>query len=266
MSGRQPKRSKKGSDLIPLNEVRKRLLLFREEYVGIRAIDVDTIVGSVDRSNQFDRSFRPHLAVDRERARQISLAFPSGNFPPIKVYRVGDAFFIRDGHMRVAAAREMGVEFIDAEITELETDDTIPTDVEMIDVIHLEQHRRLLAETELAAVYPDADLRTTRPVGYGKLRESIASHGYRLIQERGELVSRRDVAGDWYERVYQPSVEALRQAGITESLSGSTEADLFLWLEQRRRSMLPARGPLTLEEIAWETTERDVLDSTEDEA
>ena len=61
-------------------------------------------------------------------------------------------------------------------------------------------------------------------------------------------------------------MEALRQAGITESLSGSTEADLFLWLEQRRRSMLPARGPLTLEEIAWETTERDVLYSTEDEA
>ncbi len=266
MSDRQAKRSKKDKSLIPLNEVRKRLLLFREEYRGITAIAVDTIVGSVDHSSQFDRNFRPRLAVDRERARQISLAFPSGNFPPIKVYRVGDAYFIRDGHLRVAAAREMGVEFIDAEITELETDDTIPTDVEMIDVIHLEQHRRLLAETELGAVDPDADLRTTRPVGYGKLRESIASHGYRLIQETGDLVSRRDVASDWYRRVFQPAVEALRNSGIAESLSGSTEADLFLWLEQRRRSMLPARGPLTLEAIAWEATEDDLRDTPEDEA
>jgi hypothetical protein len=266
MSGRHPKRRKKDKDLIPLNEVRRRLLLLREEYVGIRAISVDTIVGSVDRSSQFDRNFRPRLAVERERARQISLAFPSGNFPPIKAYRIGDAYFIRDGHLRVAAAKEMGVEFIDAEITELETDDMIPTEVEMIDVIHLEQHRRLLAETELDVVHPDADLRTSRPVGYGKLRESIASHGYRLIQKRDELLSRREVAGDWYSRIYRPSVEALRKSGIIDALPDSTEADLFLWLEHRRRSMLPARGPLSLEEIAWETTEADLRDASEDEA
>jgi hypothetical protein len=219
---------------------------------------VDAIVGSVDHSSQFDGNFRPRLAVDRERARQISLAFPSGDFPPIKVYRVGDAHFIRDGHLRVAAARDMGVEFIDAEIMELESDETIPTEVEMIDVIHLEQQRRLLADTELGDVEPGVDVRTTRPVGYAQLRESIASHGFRLIQERGELVPRRDVAHDWYDRVYLPAVSALRQSGVAIYLSDSTEADLFLWLEQRRRSMMPARGPLTLEEVVWETTEHDL--------
>jgi hypothetical protein len=136
----------------------------------------------------------------------------------------------------------------------------------MIDVIHLQQHRRLLAETELGTVEPDADLHTTRPVGYDELRESIAGHGFRLIQERGELVSRRDVARDWYDRIYRPSVAALRQSGITESLVDATEADLFLWLEQRRRSMLPARGPLTLEEVAWEAGEGAPGPPQEDEA
>ena len=265
MSDRQSKRSKKDKDLIPLNEVRKRLLLFREEYRGIKAIAVDSIVGSVNRSSQFDRNFRPRLAVDRERARQISLKFPSGNFPPIKVYRVGDAYFVRDGHVRVVAAQDMGVDFIDAEITELETDEPLPTDVEMIDVIHLEQHRRLLADTELGDVEPDANLRTTRPVGYDLLRESIASHGYRVIQERQTLLSRREVARDWYDRVYRPSVNALHQSGLIESFPDSTESDLFLWLERRRRSMLPARGPLTLEEIAWETAEHDPLAPEKDD-
>jgi hypothetical protein len=265
-SGSLPKRQKP-KELVPLDEVRKRLLLFDETYAGIRPIAVADIVGSVDRSSQYDRDFKPRVAEQRERARQIALRFPGGNFPPIKVYQIAELYFVRDGHVRVAAARQMGVEYIDAEITKLTTDAEIPPDVEVIDVIHVEQHRRLLAETKLGEVRPDADLHVSQPVGYVKLREAIAGHGYRLIQEREELVTREEVARDWYDRVFEPTVAALVRSGVAEAFPQSTPADLFLWLEQRRRSILPMRGPVSLEDVAWEVAQLDLQseDDPEDE-
>jgi hypothetical protein len=255
---KRDKREKKSKGLVPLQEVRRRLMLFREEYRGIRAIPVESIIGSADRSAQFSRKFKPRIPEQRERARQVTLAFPSGDFPPIKVYQVGEAFFVRDGHIRVAAAKELGVAFVDAEITELETDEDLSPDTEMIDVIHLEQHRRLLAETELGKARPDADLRVSRPSGYARLRESIAAHGYRLIQQRGELISREAAAGDWYDNVFWPSIQALRDSEAMEAFPRSTEADMFLWLEQRRRAILHDRRQRSLEDVAWEAAEQGI--------
>jgi hypothetical protein len=226
--------------------------LFREHYRGVKAIAVDAIVGSVDKSTQFDRRFRPRAPEQRERVRQVALSWPEGDFPPIKVFQAGDVFFVRDGHIRVAAAKDMGIEFVDAEITELETQQTIPADADLIDVIHLELRQRLLAETGLGSVRPDAHIEVSLPVGYTKVRESIAVHGYRLFQERGEVLPREEVAGDWHDRIYEPAIDALQRAGLTEAFSASTETDLFLWIEERRRTMFVERGPLEIEDVALE--------------
>lgn len=255
MSGQPGKRAKdqgRSKGLVPLKEVRKRLMLLHEEYKGIEAIPVAAIIGSADRSAQFTRKFKPRIREQSQRMRQVALAYPEGDFPPIKVYRVDDIYFVRDGHIRVAAAKEMGVAFIDAEITELETDASVPPDVEIIDLIHIEQQRLLLADTDLADVEPAPDLRVSRPAGYTKLRESISSHGYRLIQEGGELLSRGAAARDWYYRIYLPTIEAIKDAELMSAFPHSTEADLFLWLERRRWAMLPHQRTVSLEDAARE--------------
>ena len=41
--------------------------------------------------------------------------------PPIDVYRIGDAHFVRDGHHRVSVARALGIKEIDAHVTEIIT-------------------------------------------------------------------------------------------------------------------------------------------------
>ena len=55
---------------------------------------------------------------------------PRALSPPILVYQLGDAYFVIDGHHRVAVARRKGTEQIDAEITELRTDWTLPADAD----------------------------------------------------------------------------------------------------------------------------------------
>ena len=69
----------------------------------------------------FDREFRPLRPELRSRWQRLAQRFPDGDFPPIVVSKLGDAYFVLDGHHRVAVARRIGMETIDAEVTELRT-------------------------------------------------------------------------------------------------------------------------------------------------
>ena len=67
----------------------------------MQLIPLDQIVGSVDKVRDFDRRFRP--TSDRSRQRWEPLAEKSrlGEYlPPIDVYKLGNLYFVRDGHHR----------------------------------------------------------------------------------------------------------------------------------------------------------------------
>jgi hypothetical protein len=91
-------------DLLPLDEATERLRPFARRYVGIRPIEVERMVWTDSRGGDFDREFRARRRDVRERQRRVRDAFPAGDFPPITVYKLGDAYFVLDGHHRVALA------------------------------------------------------------------------------------------------------------------------------------------------------------------
>src|SRR5262245_43750608 len=97
-------------ELLPLDEATRRLRPFARRYVGLRPIPVSQVVGTDSRAGDFDRAFRPRRPGVRDRWRQVEQAFPDAAFPPIVVYRLGDAYFVIDGHHRVAIARQNGME------------------------------------------------------------------------------------------------------------------------------------------------------------
>jgi hypothetical protein len=89
--------------------------------LGVQAIPIDSIVGTVDRRKAvaFDRSFRPPR-WSQGRWTQMCIAARRGTpLPPISVYRAGREHFVRDGHHRVSVARALGADSIDAEVVEL---------------------------------------------------------------------------------------------------------------------------------------------------
>lgn len=96
-------------DLLTLEEATRRLRPFHRRYVGLRPIPLQQIVGTDSRGGDFDRDFLPRRPDIGERWRRVEQAFPEGDFPPIVVYRLGDAYFVVDGHHRVAIARQRGV-------------------------------------------------------------------------------------------------------------------------------------------------------------
>ena len=225
--------------LIPFDEASRRLRVSGQSYLGVREIRVDRIVGSVDRSADFDRDFRPQRGLSRRRLASLRSAFRETGMPPIEVFEVGGAYFVEDGHHRVALAREQRADFIDAEVTRLQTNYEIGPDVDVCQLVHTEQQRMLLEDSGLDRARPDATIEFTLLDGYTQLRDIIKAHGYDLARRRGALPTPEEVAADWYDTVYLPGVDAVRRASLPELYASwhPTDADLFLWIYQLRRDL-----------------------------
>jgi hypothetical protein len=234
--------------------VTRRLRAYERRYLGVKEIPVRQIVGTDSRGGDFDRDFVPLRPGIAARVRCVAQAFPNGDFPPIVVYQVGDAYFVVDGHHRVAIARQRGMATIDAEITRLRSRWRLPAEADIVEIIHAEQEQMFMEQSGLAGEELDGPIRFSRPAGYLELLENVQIHGYHLMLEAGRVLPREEMAHDWYERVYRPAVEAIRRERLPAVASGATEADLFLCVYQRRRDLYAKRGGRSLEEVAHEWT------------
>jgi hypothetical protein len=89
--------------------------------LGVLPIAIASITGTVedDKARAFDRELRPDRSC-REHWTGLWLAQARGiALPPVSVYRVEDAHFLRDGHHRASVACDQGFATIDAEVVEL---------------------------------------------------------------------------------------------------------------------------------------------------
>ena len=107
------------SRLLAFDEVGKRHLAHNRRRLGLRNVEVSKIVGSVGRHDAFDRGFMPAKASVAERWKRVDRAFHSGlDLPAVRLYKIGDSYFVEDGNHRVSVARYQGVETIEADVTE----------------------------------------------------------------------------------------------------------------------------------------------------
>jgi hypothetical protein len=240
--------------LLELDEATRRLRPFARRYAGVRPVPLVRIVGTDSRGGDFDREFRPRRRGSRERWRRLEEAFPDAAFPPIVVERLGEAYFVLDGHHRVALARQRGLETIDAEVTELTARWPLAADADVVELLHAEQERLFMDESGLGAARPEVRLRFSRPVGYLELLETVQVHGYHLMLDARAVPSRSAIAVDWYEHVYLPTVDAIRAERLDEVCPEVTDPDRFLWVYERRRELVPEHGRRQLDEAVRTAT------------
>jgi hypothetical protein len=209
---------------LPLDEVLEALGRRGERRLGLKSISLDSIVGSVDRTREFDRRFRPRSSRVRGRWERIAEAQRRGEaMPPISVYRVGELHFVEDGHHRVSVARALGNTHIDAYVTEVQT--ALPAEGLKLGELPLKSHERLFYER---VPLPEADregIRLSDPWGYSALAEGVEAWGFRAIQARCEPMGREEVAQAWFAEEYVPVVDALREAGL---VGRGTEAEAYM--------------------------------------
>jgi len=218
--------------ILPFDEVVAALGRVGERSLGLQVVAVDTIVGTTDRLSGFDRQFRPTSGRVRGRWERIAAAMHRGEpMPPISLYRVGEAHFVRDGHHRVSVARSLGWRVMDARVTEVRTRVGAGRDLRLSD-LPLKSHERLFHERVPLSPERAERIVLSEPVNYGALAEGVEAWGFRQMQELGALLSRAEVAEQWFDNEFEPVVELLRGAGL---LGGAgTEADAYHRLACRR--------------------------------
>ncbi len=247
----------KSNELLPFEEVRKRLPLRGQRYLGLQTVPLDKIVGSESRYRDFDRAFLPRQTHTRDRWINIDKAhYREIKLPPVELYKVGDVYFVRDGNHRVSVARERGQEFIDAYVTEIEVPVSIEPDMELRDIILKAEHAAFLEATKLDQLRPGASIELTIPGQYEKLLEHIAAHRWFMGEKRGAAVPYEEAVASWYDNVYTPLVQIIREQHILEKFPGRTEGDLYLWIIEHQWYLREAFGDVSMEEAARQFAEK----------
>jgi ParB-like chromosome segregation protein Spo0J len=83
---------------------------------------LEDIVGSFERCADYTSSFLPLKDHDQPRWTRVEQAFvQSKPLPPIQVAKVGQAYFVIDGHHRVSVARHLGLSHLEAEVIQADT-------------------------------------------------------------------------------------------------------------------------------------------------
>lgn len=233
--------------ILPFDEVVAALGKTGERDLGLQVIKVETIVGSVDRTREFDKFFRPITGHTRERWQRIATAQRRGeSMPPIQVYRVGAMHFVIDGHHRVSIAMAMRIPTMDAYVTEIDTMIS-PEGVNRRGDLLLKDHRRVFLERVPLPLSVRGGVTVGDPWDYSMLAEMVEAWGFRLMQESGRFIDRRSIAQRWYDDEYTHVVRMARDAGM---LTRKTDAELYMWLVGERYKML--RSHVWDEEIANE--------------
>jgi hypothetical protein len=210
--------------ILPFEEVASALGRVGERRLGLELITLDSIIGTVDRSREFDRDFRPTSPRVRERWQRINLAQRRGEaMPPIDVYRIGELHFVKDGHHRVSVARALGHRDINAYVTEVLTQVGADRAIRLRD-LPLKSHQRLFFERVPLPDEARQRIHLSDEWRYAALAEAVEAWGFRASQARKEELSRREVAESWFREEYEPVVEMLREAQLVPKGVSDTEA------------------------------------------
>jgi hypothetical protein len=219
--------------LLRFDEVRRHLQAQGHRSLGIYQVPLDAIVGSVGRYHDFDAAFLPRQSQTKGRWLSIDRAhYDDVHLPPVELYKLGQTYFVKDGNHRVSVARERGQMFIDAVVVDVQSPVPIASLAQLEKWLEQQDAVEFFATTGLLSLRPEADLHLTLCGQYEKLLEHISVHRWFLGLERDSPISYEDAVTHWYDHVYTPVVDAIRDADLPSAFPRRTHADLYVWISE----------------------------------
>jgi hypothetical protein len=197
--------------LMPLDETLAALGRQSEADEGIRDVPLDGVVGSVARVGDFDREFRPRNRALR--GRWDALARTCAELPPVRLVRLGEMYFVEDGHHRVAIARARGAAAIPARVRRICTVAWALRCLTLADLASKTAERMFLERVPL----PD-DVRLglwlDDPADWFRLADAAEAWGFRRMLSGRPVRSRDELAGAWWHEEVRPVLDRVRLRGL----------------------------------------------------
>ena len=227
-------------DLLPYDEISTKLRAVSQTDRGLQQVPLKDIVGSVSRLQDFDRNFLPLRDDDIYRWAGVKTAMTSPHstgVPPISLYQIGDAYFVLDGNHRVSIAKEMGMETIEAYVTEIKTKVPISSNLTSDELILKTAYVNLLEDTQIDHFLPGVDFSLHLVENYPLLKEHISVHQYYMGIENKRPVSFEEAALHWFDTIYSPVITIIESSGLHHAFRDLTLTDLYLWLLDQQNTL-----------------------------
>ena len=227
-------------DLLPYDEISTKLRAVSRTDRGIKQVPLKDIIGSVNRIQDFDRNFLPLRDDDIYRWAGVKTAMTSPlakGVPPVSLYQIGDAYFVLDGNHRVSIAKEMGMETIEAYVTEIKTKVPISRTLTSDELVQKAAYVNFLEDTKIDQILPGVDFSLHLIENYPLLKEHINVHQYYMGIEKNRPVSFEEAVRHWYETLYSPVTAIIESSGLHHALRDLTVTDLYLWLLDQQNAL-----------------------------
>jgi len=227
----------RSNELLSYEDIASKLKLRGSSDKGAQTIPVDAIIGSVGRYTDFTRTFLPRRVEDQQRWENVKAATrnPVGEgLQPIEVYQVSEVYFVLDGNHRVSIARQENWKVIEAHVIEIQTDIPLAPDVRPDELIVKAEYADFLEQTGLNKTQEQIDLRITIPGGYQKLLDEVCVCRCQIQEEGQKECTLQDSAESWYQDIYLPFAEAVRERGMMRWFPNRTVTDLYVWMTEHR--------------------------------
>ena len=213
----------------------------------LKDIPVDAIVGSVNRFQDFTRSFLPRREEALPRWTQVRVNISEARgFIPVQVYQIGAAYFVIDGHHRVSVARQAGAKTIPAYVTEVKSRVPFDPNEPIEKLIIGNEQTEFFEKTRFDQLHTSDLLAVTEPGHYPALLEHIQVHQYYMGLDQKRAITMEEAVEHWYDTLYFPLIMIFRERGLLREFPGRTEADLYLWVMDHREALR--------EEVGWEVS------------
>ncbi len=211
------------------DKIYKQERLTEIKYLGLQTIEVNRIIGSVNRWQDFDKHFRSQKA-DPKKLQSVLNAIESGlSLPPIQVYKIMNHYYIIDGNHRVVAAKMNKQIDIEAEVYEL----IPPAD----SIEHLLWREKSKFEWKAGI-----RLNFTELGAYNRLLTYLRLYTRQLNQKQNLGYTLKTAAQKWYVGVYQPALKKVKAEHLLDCFPTHTEDDLILYVTHHKLTKARLQG------------------------
>ena len=222
------------TELLSFYDIKSLIKPDTESYRGLSTVPLDKVVGSEGRYNDFNRAFLPRKEHLRARWRSVNTAaLTDVTLPPVRLFKIGDVYFVRDGNHRVSVARLRGQMDIDAEITELTTQIEVTPEMTLTDlkkkVIDFELNR-VKERSGLGDCVDFEGIKFTAPGRYEEILRHILGHQSYLNRKNEQEVDLKTAARSWFLTIYLPVINIIQAEGLVKRFPDRTDADIYTWV------------------------------------
>lgn len=221
-------------ELFSLYDIKTLIRTKSERYLGMQAVPIEKIVGSEGRYKDFNKTFLPKKERIRYRWENVDKAHMRDVIlPPIKLYKLGEVYFVRDGNHRVSVAKSRSAKAIDAEVVELESEIELTSEMTkdqiLAKVINYEKER-FFKQTGLKHIIDPDLLVFSTPGRYDEIALHINVHKYYMNLDHTQEISIEEAAESWYKMMFLPVCRTIWNEGILSRFPGRTAADMYCWV------------------------------------